>query len=104
MSAGTASAAKSLSSTTPVNGSAFRDPAFMANRAAPVHRWVPWVAGYSKHFVEDALTRFTDSSSVVLDPFAGVGTTLIEADLAGQDALTALRWTPPELFGGQKRL
>ena len=68
-----------------VNGCVFRDPAFTANRDAPVHRWVPWIAGFSKHFVEDALARFTDSPSVVLDPFAGVGTTLVEADLAGHD-------------------
>ena len=65
----------------------FRDPAFMANRSAPVHRWVPWIAGYSKHFVADALARFAPRPSVVLDPFSGVGTTLVEADLAGHEAL-----------------
>ena len=65
----------------------FRDPAFMANRAAPVHRWVPWIAGYSKHFVADALARFATRPSLVLDPFSGVGTTLVEADLAGHEAL-----------------
>ena len=69
------------------NGCAFRDPAFMTNRDAPVHRWVPWIAGYSKHFVEDAITRYTSGPSVVLDPFAGVGTTLVEADLAGHEAI-----------------
>ena len=65
----------------------FRDPAFMANRDAPVHRWVPWIAGYSKHFVADALARHLDAPGVVLDPFAGVGTTLVEADLAGHQAV-----------------
>lgn len=65
----------------------FRDPAFMSNRDAPVHRWVPWIAGYSKHFVEDAITSYTSGPSVVLDPFAGVGTTLVEADIAGHDAI-----------------
>ena len=59
----------------------------MANRDAPVHRWVPWVAGYSKRFVADALARFATAPGVVLDPFAGVGTTLVEADLAGHAAL-----------------
>ena len=72
----------------PAAGSAgFRDPAFMANRAAPVHRWVPWIAGYSKHFVADALARFATEPGVVLDPFSGVGTTLVEADLAGHEAI-----------------
>ena len=82
-----ASFARPLSPTTTVNGCTFRDPAFMANRDAPVHRWVPWIAGYSKHFVEDAIARYTSGPSVVLDPFAGVGTTLVEADLAGHEAV-----------------
>lgn len=64
------------------NGCAFRDPAFMANRTQPVHRWVPWIAGYSRDFVDDALERHLSRPGVVLDPFAGVGTTLVEADIA----------------------
>ena len=59
----------------------------MANRHAPVHRWVPWIAGYSKHFVADALARYVAKPGVVLDPFSGVGTTLVEADLAGHEAV-----------------
>ena len=86
-----------------VNGCAFRDPAFMANRDVPVHRWVPWIAGYSKHFVEDALARFTDSPSVVLDPFAGVGTTLVEADLAGHETV-GFEINPYAAFAAQAKL
>ena len=66
---------------------AFRDPAFMANRETPVHRWVPWIAGFSRQFVQDALTRHLPGPGVVLDPFAGVGTTLVEADIAGHAAI-----------------
>ncbi len=65
----------------------FRDLAFTANREAPLHRWVPWIAGYSKTFVEEALDRHATAPSVVLDPFAGVGTTLIEADRTGHEAI-----------------
>ena len=65
----------------------FRDPAFVANREAPVHRWVPWIAGFSRQFVQDALARYLKGPGVVLDPFAGVGTTLVEADLAGHTAV-----------------
>jgi len=66
----------------------FRDPAFAANRSAPVHRWVPWIAGFSKHFIEDAISTYLSGHrQTVLDPFAGVGTTLVEADLAGHDAV-----------------
>ena len=68
---------------------AFRDPAFTANRETPVHRWVPWIAGFSRQFVQDALARHLPGPErgVVLDPFAGVGTTLVEADLAGHAAI-----------------
>ncbi len=59
----------------------------MANRSRPVHRWVPWIAGYSRDFVVDALNRHLSASGTVLDPFAGVGTTLVEADLAGHRAV-----------------
>ena len=62
----------------------FQDPAFALNRSVPVHRWVPWIAGYSQAFAEDAILRFTDGSNqLILDPFAGVGTTLVEADRLG---------------------
>ena len=67
--------------------SGFLDPAFAANKTQPVHRWVPWIAGFSKDFVAGAMDRFLPSKGRVLDPFAGVGTTLLEAVLAGHDAV-----------------
>lgn len=61
----------------------FRDPAFTKNREVPLHRWVPWVAGFSAQFVQDCLQEYLPDSDpselYVLDPFAGVGTTLLEA-------------------------
>ena len=86
-----------------VNGGGFRDPAFKANRNAPVHRWVPWIAGYSRHFVKDALDRFTNGPSVVLDPFAGVGTTLVEADVAGHEVV-GFEINPYAAFASQTKL
>jgi len=72
----------------PGNGSsAFCDPAFAGNKTLPLHRWVPWIAGFSSDFVRDALTRYLDGKATVLDPFAGVGTTLIEAFLFGHDVI-----------------
>ncbi len=67
--------------------SEFSDPAFSANKAQPIHRWVPWIAGFSRNFVRSALDRHLHEPGVVLDPFAGVGTTLIEANLAGHEAV-----------------
>ena len=64
----------------------FEDPAFMDNRTAPVHRWVPWIAGFSGAFVDSVLARYLNNkkkSGFVLDPFAGVGTTLVQAAVRG---------------------
>lgn len=69
------------------NTSAFSDPAFAGNKTQPIHRWVPWIAGFSSDFVRNALKEYLHDKGTVLDPFAGVGTTLVEAILAGHDAV-----------------
>src|SRR3990170_3805025 len=69
------------------NGSAFHDPAFAKNKTLPMHCWVPWIAGFSSDFVKDALSRYLPHRGIVLDPFAGVGTTLVEAVLLGHGAI-----------------
>ena len=82
----------------------FRDPAFSGNRDAPVHRWVPWIAGFSKHFIEDAIATYTNGQpQTVLDPFAGVGTTLVEADVAGHEAV-GFEINPYAAFAAQVKL
>jgi hypothetical protein len=68
-------------------GSVFSDPASGANKTAPVHRWVPWIAGFSAAFVREALRRHLQRPGAVLDPFSGVGTTLVEAALHGHDGI-----------------
>lgn len=68
----------------PPNG--LRDSSFTKNKTRPLHRWVPWIAGFSADFVDDTIHTYlpeADSSSVIMDPFAGVGTTLVQAHLAG---------------------
>ena len=71
------------------NGAAFKDSAFMENRTAPVHRWVPWIAGFSGAFVDSVLAAYLDrrKPALVLDPFAGVGTTLVQAALRGHNVV-----------------
>lgn len=74
------------------NGNGFRDPAFSENKTQPLHRWVPWIAGFSAQFVEDCFDTFLKdrrkkSRPSVLDPFAGVGTTLVQALLNGFDSI-----------------
>lgn len=76
--------------TPPINGnnhSSFSDPAFASNKTQPIHRWVPWIAGFSKDFVNDSISRYIDGIGTILDPFAGVGTTLVESHLTGNDSI-----------------
>jgi len=65
----------------------FKDPAFACNKKIPLHRWVPWIAGFSSEFVRGALERHLSPKGVVIDPFAGVGTSLVEAVAEGHDAI-----------------
>jgi hypothetical protein len=61
--------------------SGFGDTASARNRREPLHRWVPWIAGFSGAFVAEVLDHancLDPRSATVLDPFAGVGTTLVE--------------------------
>ena len=51
---------------------------FKDNKAAPIHRWFQYPAGFSFHAVERALDTFAiGPGRTVLDPFAGAGTTLV---------------------------
>lgn len=64
----------------------FSDPAFTENRQVRVHRWAPWIAGFSAAFVADAIKRYNlkpSDRTLVFDPFAGVGTTLVEGKMRG---------------------
>ena len=72
----------------PANGkSGFCDPAFASNKWLPMHRWVPWIAGFSSEFVGRILEQAMPQPGVVLDPFSGVGTTLVEAVLQQHRAI-----------------
>jgi hypothetical protein len=71
--------------------SGLRDAAASENKSLPIHRWVPWSAGFSAQFVQDAIEKYLPRSKrtqhVVLDPFAGVGTTLVEAIKSGNGTI-----------------
>ncbi|NER34204.1 MAG: site-specific DNA-methyltransferase [Oscillatoria sp. SIO1A7] len=69
-------------------GSAFDDPAFASNKTLPIHRWVPWIAGFASSFVRDALNLSGgENRHTILDPFCGVGTALVETVLHGDNAI-----------------
>ena len=49
--------------TTADNGrdkTAFSDPNFAGNKTKPVHRWVPWIAGFASEFVKNVIDENLD--------------------------------------------
>jgi hypothetical protein len=59
-----------------------RSGAFVDNMGLPVHRWFRYSAGFSSSWVRSLIReRYSGTSSfTVLDPFCGVGTTLLACD------------------------
>ena len=63
------------------------------NKSLSLHRWANWIAGFSGEFARSAILRYLPSPHsrqaglTVLDPFAGVGTTLVEANRLGLNSI-----------------
>ncbi len=69
-----------------------RTGAFTDNMSLPVHRWFRYSAGFSAEWVEQLIDKHhLTKRDIVLDPFAGSGTTLLAAQRKGVDALGAER-------------
>src|SRR3989304_5799715 len=52
------------------------------------HAWYRFVLSFPPHLVQDYIQKFgLNQKSVILDPFCGTGTTLVEAKLAGMIAI-----------------
>lgn len=60
---------------------------FFPNSNELVHRWSPYVQGFSASFVQSVIDQYSKeyNSPVVFDPFAGSGTVLVQAKLNGLD-------------------
>lgn len=54
---------------------------FQPNTSEPIHRWSPYVQGFSASFVQRTIERYQPHYAflIVLDPFAGSGTVLVQA-------------------------
>jgi tRNA G10 N-methylase Trm11 len=59
---------------------------FKNGKTAPLHRWYPYIEGYSPEFVQHIISRYAPNATRILDPFGGVGTTPITAALSGRTA------------------
>ncbi len=51
------------------------------------HKFYPYPARFSPHFVQAAIERFTAPGDLIFDPFVGGGTTLVEALRLGRDSV-----------------
>lgn len=56
---------------------------FQETRRHPVHRWYPYVEGFSATYVRDTLMRDGRVPKSVYDPFGGAGTTMLTASALG---------------------
>ena len=63
-----------------------RTGSFTDNMKLPVHRWFRYSAGFSAEWAGSLIAAHKGELPVVLDPFAGSGTTLIEAEQHGARA------------------
>ncbi|BBO24831.1 MAG: hypothetical protein AMXMBFR19_23630 [Chthonomonadaceae bacterium] len=59
---------------------------FQANKTEPVLRWFRYKEGFSSALVRSFLESTAFPPGPILDPFAGVGTTLYEASSLGRDS------------------
>ena len=51
---------------------------FNKNKKEPIHRWYPFVEGYSKEFIKSIIDEVNTKDLVCLEPFSGSGTTSLE--------------------------
>ena len=56
---------------------------FAPNKHRPVHRWYPYIEGFSAEFVSALLEEFGSAAARIHDPFVGAGTALV-ASLTGR--------------------
>ena len=63
---------------------------FADNVGLPIHRWFRYSAGFSAEWARDLIeAQRAEGRRTIFDPFAGSGTTLLEAEKAGLEAIGA---------------
>lgn len=70
----------------------------------PVHNWYRFVLSYPPHLVRNYLKRFeVEAGAIVLDPFCGTGTTIVECKKLGIEAI-GIDANPFAHFAGNTKL
>ena len=59
---------------------------FQANKDQPAYRWFKYKEGFSSNLVKYLLREYSSKPGKILDPFAGVGTTLFAAQDIGWES------------------
>lgn len=59
---------------------------FQANKEESIYRWFKYKEGFSSGLVKYFLTKYSNKPGKVLDPFAGVGTTLFAGQALGWES------------------
>lgn len=63
-------------------------PTSLTSDRHPIHRWFNFVAGFSPEFVSQCLRHSQlKKEDILIDPFAGVSTSLVQANLEGINAI-----------------
>lgn len=63
-----------------VNGVTQKDVTFVKSKDIPFQRWYPYIEGYSPDFVKSLIKNYDITNTLIYEPFAGTGTTLLAAD------------------------
>ena len=61
---------------------------FNKNKELRIHRWYPFVEGYSKEFIESIVNEQTQKVDLCLEPFSGSGTTALELSTKGINCIS----------------
>ncbi|MBU6388143.1 MAG: hypothetical protein KGS49_19530, partial [Planctomycetes bacterium] len=56
---------------------------FSPNHRQSIHRWYPYIEGFSSEFVNSLIDEFGSENCRIYDPFAGTGTTVTTAAFRG---------------------
>jgi hypothetical protein len=66
----------------------YKGVTFQPNHGNGIHRWYPYIEGFSGDFVSEVVKEFLIRDGVILDPFGGSGTTSLETALMGFDSVS----------------
>ncbi len=66
-----------------VEGVTEKDVTFVKSKDIPFQRWYPYIEGYSPDFVKSLIKNYGITDTLIYEPFAGTGTTLLAADDLG---------------------